>query len=276
MRQLDLLTQYDHYLLVIDNKRKELLSKKVELESVIKELRKDLKELYTRFTTINIEFKDITNEEKLKIMTIRSQDNKALFELFKDQCNNYNSLLVEYNEVINKYNTLPPNMSYGLYYKIISRFFRNLQEELLDGYVFNPGHNIGIIAIAKKANYFKDNSEDKVKHNNRRINWGRSKKLKNKLLSEGKELYDNNTGKGEKYLIYIDTDFSLWLYWKKVRCTLKNKIYYSLKPILGNTWITLEQNATLSEIKQSNCGMIKKIKHIEQYLPELHKNFIEI
>ena len=69
-------------------------------------------------------------------------------------------------------------------------------------------------------NYFKDDSHLGTHHNNRRVNWGSSIKLRNTLLKENKELYNKYTGKGEKYLIYIDSDFSFWSYWRKVQCKI--------------------------------------------------------
>lgn len=272
----DLRSQYNSYLLNRDTKTKELDMLITVLTEQKKELIVQIKDLYSKLPTIDIKLNDVTDMEKVSKATIRRSDNYIYFDIFKDNCKVLNSIIFELKEAIKSYNSIPPIISYVLYFKIISTFFKNLQGKLLDGYVWNPGYNIGEICIAKKKNYFKDDSHLGTHHNNRRVNWGSSIKLRNTLLKENKELYNKYTGKGEKYLIYIDSDFSFWLYWRKVQCKIKNKIYFSFKPILGNTHLTLDENATLEQVKASNCGFIKKIKHIEQFKPELHNKFVEV
>jgi hypothetical protein len=176
-------------------------------------------------------------------------------------------------KVIDLYSTLPPIINKPLYWKIMREFCRELQRELLHGFKFNPGHRIGSFQIIRKRNYFKDS--DVI--NNRRVNWQATKENKAKLLAEGKELYNAETGTGEKYFIYFTSDYSLWLFWNKSRCTLKNKTLYSLVPAEGDKHVVkiTEQPKDLSidEIAALPTGFITKIKYIEQHRENFHSKY---
>lgn len=62
----------------------------------------------------------------------------------------------------------------------------------------------------------------------RRVDWKLSNEYKKELLEKGEELYDKETGKGKKWLIYQDSDMFCRFYWKRSACKSKNKSVYSL------------------------------------------------
>lgn len=175
--------------------------------------------------------------------------------------------------VIDMYSTLPPIINKPLYCRIMREFCRELQRELLDGFKFNPGHRIGSFQIVRKRNYFKDS--DVI--NNRRVNWRATIENKNRLLAEGKELYNSATETGEKYFIYFDTDYSLWLFWNKSRCLLKNKTLYSLVPAEGDKHVVKigdqPKDLNIDQIANLATGFITKIKYIEQHRQNFHSKY---
>lgn len=65
------------------------------------------------------------------------------------------------------------------------------------------------------------------------IDWYESNKLKQQLLAEGKELYNEETGKGEQWLVYFTDDKYCRFYWSKKFVKLPNKSVYRFEPTRG-------------------------------------------
>jgi hypothetical protein len=77
----------------------------------------------------------------------------------------------------------------------------------------------------------------KRKYNNKlklhKVDWKASNEYKQELLDSGKQLYDHETGKGIKWLIYIDTPYFTRFYWNKGKAKFKNKNFYRFIPSRG-------------------------------------------
>lgn len=97
-------------------------------------------------------------------------------------------------------------------------------EQLLEGRrIILPAY-MGYLQIAIVPKSFK--------HPN--INWPASKKRKKELQEQGKPLYDHETGKGEKWIVYyIDEDWFPRFYWSKKFCRVPNKTVYEFRPTRG-------------------------------------------
>ena len=76
----------------------------------------------------------------------------------------------------------------------------------------------------------------------------------NKLLKEGKDLYNSKTGKGENWYIYHTDPFYCKYYWRKGKCKIPNKSVYrfdATRGIKGNKekLIYLLKNDELAYLK---------------------------
>lgn len=65
------------------------------------------------------------------------------------------------------------------------------------------------------------------------VNWKASNERKQKLLDEGKELYDDETGEGHKWLVYYTDPWYCRFYWTKWYCRVPNKSAYKFTPTRG-------------------------------------------
>ena len=57
--------------------------------------------------------------------------------------------------------------------------------------------------------------------------------IRKELLSEGKELYNSETGKGIKWHIYHTDEFYCKFYWRKGKCLIPNKSVYRFDATRG-------------------------------------------
>lgn len=145
-----------------------------------------------------------------------------------------NNRVILYQE--NKIKTLKEKLiTKGNYSKIIRAFNKKIMYKCLnDRYVFNMGHNMGIIRII---------------HNfSKRLapNWGETTKKKNEILQRGGILYNGEDAKkakelgqeynGEMYIVYKDP-FNIWLQWCIPKVTFRYLPVikdYKLKAARGN------------------------------------------
>lgn len=99
-----------------------------------------------------------------------------------------------------------------------------MDEIILQGGVFDMGNNLSTLSIGRiKRNY-----------SNRQVDWQASNKLKEELLSEGKELYDSETGEGHKWLVYFTNTWYCRFYWNKGKCKVPNKSAYRFTATRGD------------------------------------------
>lgn len=114
-------------------------------------------------------------------------------------------------------------VAYNIFKEILSKYNRGMADHILDGGILHMGNNLSSIQVVRRS---RDPRSP-------RINWGASFKTKAKLESEGKELFDKETGEGEEWLIYFtDTEYCRFK-WFKSRCMVKNKSVYSFVATRG-------------------------------------------
>tara|TARA_R100000781_G_scaffold58751_1_gene37743 strand:- start:491 stop:985 length:495 start_codon:yes stop_codon:yes gene_type:complete len=106
---------------------------------------------------------------------------------------------------------------------ICSDFNMMVIDYILEGGKFNMGNNLSYISILR------------IDRNNAKpaIDWGESNKYKKELLEEGKELYNSETGEGEKWHIYYTDSEYCRYYWNKSGCKVQNKSVYKFVPTRG-------------------------------------------
>lgn len=69
---------------------------------------------------------------------------------------------------------------------------------------------------------------------NRRIDWASSNQFKEELLSQGKKLYNGETGEGHKWLVYQTNDYFCRFYWQRKNAKVKNKTLYRFVATRGS------------------------------------------
>jgi len=114
---------------------------------------------------------------------------------------------------------------------IETRLFKQICEEfnievinmILDGKEFSMGNNMSTLSIRRiERNPSKPT-----------IDWWESNKYKQELITEGKQLYDADTGEGEKWFIYYTDPWYCKYHWQKSRCKISNKTAYRFTPTRG-------------------------------------------
>ena len=114
---------------------------------------------------------------------------------------------------------------------IETRLFRQICEEfnmevinlILDGKEFSMGNNLSTLSIRRiERNPSKPT-----------IDWWESNKYKQELINDGKQLYDADTGEGEKWFIYYTDPWYCKYHWQKSRCKISNKSAYRFTPTRG-------------------------------------------
>lgn len=114
-------------------------------------------------------------------------------------------------------------LSYEQYREIAEEFNKMAVEELLKGHRIRLPARLGYIQIIRIHRSFKRPLVD----------WKASYDLKAKLEAEGKKLYDKETGKGEKWIVYFTDDYYFRYYWSKKNCKVRNKSVYRFVPTRG-------------------------------------------
>jgi hypothetical protein len=90
--------------------------------------------------------------------------------------------------------------------------------------------------------------------NNPVVDWFESNKYKRQLLKEGKELYNEETGKGVKWLIYFTDDKYCRFYWSKKFVKLKNKMVYRFEPTRG---VKGNKEKLIQHLKENELNILK-------------------
>ena len=110
-----------------------------------------------------------------------------------------------------------------IFVAICSEFNMQIIDYLLEGKEFHMGHNLSTLSVIRKER------DPRIPT----IDWGESNKYKDELISEGKELYNKDTGEGVKWHIYYTDGEYLKYYWRKSRCRVKNKTAYRFDATRG-------------------------------------------
>lgn len=90
------------------------------------------------------------------------------------------------------------------------------------------------------------------------IDWWESNKYKQELLSEGKELYNNETGEGEKWFIYYTDGWYCKFHWEKHKCKIPNKTAYRFTPTRG---IKGNKEKLTKLLKEDDLAYLRFKKH---------------
>ncbi|MDB4343111.1 hypothetical protein OAA26_00140 [bacterium] len=107
--------------------------------------------------------------------------------------------------------------------QICEQFNMQVIDMILDGKQFSMGNNLSTLSVR----LIERNPSKPT------INWWESNKYKQELLAEGKELYNAETEKGEKWFIYYTDPWYCKYHWQKSRCKLANKTAYRFTPTRG-------------------------------------------
>ena len=119
---------------------------------------------------------------------------------------------------------------------------------ILEGGKFNMGNNLSYISILR------------IDRNNAKpaIDWGESNKYKKELLEEEKELYNSETGEGEKWHIYYTDSEYCRYYWNKSGCKVQNKSVYKFVPTRG---LKGNKEKLTALLKEDELAYLKFKKH---------------
>jgi hypothetical protein len=90
--------------------------------------------------------------------------------------------------------------------------------------------------------------------NNPVVDWYESNKYKQELINAGKELYDEEAGKGEKWLVYFTDDKYCRFYWAKKFVKLKNKMVYRFEPTRG---LKGNKEKLIQHLKENELNILK-------------------
>lgn len=118
------------------------------------------------------------------------------------------------------------NLKEPVFRKIIKTFLKNAVDSLIEGNRLKLGYNLGLFEIVKIKRSFKHPV----------VNWGESNKYKQRLLDEGKPLYDKDTKEGFQWLIYYTDPLYYGFNWRKEKIKnidynmkLHNALFYELE-----------------------------------------------
>lgn len=118
-------------------------------------------------------------------------------------------------------------VSFKIYKLVINSHNIQMSKRILNGFPYVIGSNLGSIAIVKLRRIMSYEGAEATKN----IDWGETKKLRAKLISEGKSLYHPETNPtGEKYLVYYTSDYMYWFFWSRNDAKVKNAFLYTFTP----------------------------------------------
>ena len=89
--------------------------------------------------------------------------------------------------------------------KVMKAFLFNMQEAIIEGKEISMGYHLGKLLVARVPRNFSKPMP----------NWGESFKYRDRLIAEGKQLYDKNTGEGHQWVLYFTDPYFYRYYWKK-------------------------------------------------------------
>lgn len=140
--------------------------------------------------------------------------------------------IINFKESYKQYKKVTPvgrRVSYKVFSEILREFHKQISDEIVSGYRFNPLKRLGTFRIlccdrTSKATKFGD------------INWPESNKKKQELIDKGITPKDKDNPDGEDWFIYYTDPFYFkWKWHKKTNHTyVKNMLYYFFKPTWHN------------------------------------------
>ena len=135
-----------------------------------------------------------------------------------------------------------------LFKQICEEFNMHIVDYILEGGEFSMGSNLSTLSIRRiERNPSKPT-----------IDWWESNNYKQELLAQGKELYNAETGEGEKWFIYYTDPWYCKYHWQKSRCKISNKSAYRFTPTRG----TKGNKEKLTKLlKQDELAYLRFKKH---------------
>lgn len=115
---------------------------------------------------------------------------------------------------------------FRVYIEILKHFNFEISGAILRGYKYNLGFNLGLIEIIYKT--VKTNPSGRRVSNT--VDWGKSNKLKRKILDEGKDIKTADNPDGEDWLVHRNRNYNCWWKWNKSGVTVPNKTKFSFNP----------------------------------------------
>lgn len=114
--------------------------------------------------------------------------------------------LKDYYKIYNKSgNTRKKSLSERDFTKVMKAFLANMQEAIIEGKIITMGYHLGKLQVGRVARNFSKPMP----------NWGESFKYRDRLIAEGKPLYDSTTGEGNQWIIYFTDPYFYRYYWRK-------------------------------------------------------------
>jgi hypothetical protein len=99
-----------------------------------------------------------------------------------------------------------------MYNEIVTSFFEYVKDDLINGFRVALPNNIGQLLFIR------------FDIKKRFVDWGETNKMKQYLIENDLPLYDKDTGKGNKYIMYSDQSSAFKLQWMK-RKVFMSKMY---------------------------------------------------
>ena len=108
--------------------------------------------------------------------------------------------------------------------RLCEEFNQRVMDKVIhEGRPFEMGSFLSAIQVVRR----------KRDYSKKVVDWKKSYELRDKLLSEGKKLYDSETGEGHKWLVYHTDPWYCRFYWFKKHCRVPNKSVYRFTPTRG-------------------------------------------
>lgn len=157
------------------------------------------------------------------------------------------------------YQSLNPKtkLPYWMYKEVIARVLKKAADAVIFGAMFNLQNNLGYVRIRKiKRNFMKSVPD-----------WGASNKLKNQLISEGKQVKNQDNPNGEEWIVYFTDPWYLrWAWVKKGVCRVKNQSVYEFRP-------TANRSKTAGDNSIEKLGNKGKLVLANRLNPVLHYSY---
>ena len=158
-------------------------------------------------------------------------------------------------------------IDYDLFLALYRQVNRTIEHRCLNGEVYYT-EGLGIIQVEICSWDIK-------------VNWQKTRELKQLLLSKGVDLYDKTTGKGAKYVIYHENDtFPLWKWHRPLIQIGKSFMQYSFKPVVkiktdDRKMSTIENTIPSIEsiINHKDIGAANKLILIAKVHPQMLSNY---
>lgn len=142
---------------------------------------------------------------------------------------------VTLNDVYKVYRKNGGKLNKAQFRILTDKMFKKISEMILDGGVWKIGNNLGYICIKGFKKNLKVNYNGDI--TNGVVDWKTSNELKQYMIDNNIPLYDKETGKGKKWVVYYEDRINYrWAWVKKMgACTIRNNSAFSFETTNDNT-----------------------------------------